>query len=70
MLLQNVSLHNNLILITLAAGFLGCKLLMSLFNNIENSLIIGVDSVNDYYDVSLKEYRLQQIVSSVEHNNH
>ena len=34
---------------------------MSLFNNIENSLIIGVDSVNDYYDVSLKEYRLQQI---------
>ncbi|MDU6770148.1 MAG: GDP-mannose 4,6-dehydratase, partial [Veillonella sp.] len=69
MLLQNVSLHNKVILITGAAGFVGANLVMSLFNNIENSLIIGVDSVNDYYDVSLKEYRLQQIVSSVKHNN-
>ena len=65
MLLQNVSLHNKVILITGTAGFVGANLVMSLFNNIENSLIIGVDSVNDYYDVSLKEYRLQQIVSSV-----
>ena len=69
MLLQNVSLHNKVILITGAAGFVGANLVMSLFNNIENSLIIGVDSVNDYYDVSLKEYRLQQIVSSVKHDN-
>ena len=69
MLLQNVSLHNKVILITGAAGFVGANLVMSLFNNIESSLIIGVDSVNDYYDVSLKEYRLQQIVSSVKHDN-
>lgn len=69
MLLQNVSLHNKVILITGAAGFVGANLVMSLFNNIESSVIIGVDSVNDYYDVSLKEYRLQQIVSSVKHDN-
>ena len=59
MLLQNVSLHNKVILITGAAGFVGANLVMSLFNNIENSLIIGVDSVNDYYDVVIKQ-RIKQ----------
>ena len=65
MLLQNVSLHNKVILITGAAGFVGANLVMSLFNNIENSLIICVYSFNVYYYVSLKEYRLHQIVSSL-----
>ena len=63
MLLQNVSLHNKVILITGAAGFVGANLVMSLLKNVESSCIIGIDSVNDYYDVSLKEYRLQQIES-------
>ena len=54
MLLQNVSLHNKVILITGAAGFVGANLVMSLLKNVESSCIIGIDSVNDYYDVSLK----------------
>ena len=69
MLSQNVSLHNKVILVTGAAGFVGANLVMWLFKTAQASHIIGVDSVNDYYDVSLKDYRLQQIESDVKHDN-
>ena len=69
MLPQNVSLHNKVILVTGAAGFVGANLVMWLFKTAQASHIIGVDSVNDYYDVSLKDYRLQQIESDVKHDN-
>jgi len=69
MLSQNVSLHNKVILVTGAAGFVGANLVMRRFKTAQASHIIGVDSVNDYYDVSLKDYRLQQIESDVKHDN-
>lgn len=50
------------ILITGAAGFIGSNLVLELMRTtIEPLCIIGIDSMNDYYDVSLKEYRLHQI---------
>lgn len=49
------------ILVTGAAGFIGSNLVMQLIKNYECINIIGIDNMNDYYDVSLKEYRLQQI---------
>lgn len=51
----------NTILITGAAGFIGANLVLRLLADVENSTIIGLDNVNAYYDVSLKEYRLAQI---------
>ena len=54
-------LQEKTILITGAAGIIGANLVMELLHNTESVKIIGIDSVNDYYDVSLKESRLEQI---------
>ncbi|MFQ8823913.1 MAG: GDP-mannose 4,6-dehydratase [[Ruminococcus] lactaris] len=48
-------------LITGTAGFIGSNLVMELLREVDSVHIIGVDNMNDYYDVSIKEYRLQQI---------
>ena len=55
---------NNTILITGAAGFIGYHLCQSILANGET--IIGVDNLNDYYDIGLKQDRLKQLVA---HNN-
>ena len=49
------------ILITGSAGFIGSNLVKELLKTNEEINIIGFDSVNDYYDVSIKEYRLAEI---------
>lgn len=49
------------VLITGAAGFIGSNLASALISKEKNIHIIGVDNMNDYYDVSLKEYRLSEI---------
>ena len=49
------------ILITGAAGFIGSNLVSKLIKTMDDVVIVGLDNVNDYYDVSLKEYRLRKI---------
>ncbi len=49
------------IIITGAAGFIGANLVMELMRSGEPMTLIGLDNMNDYYDVSLKEYRLSEI---------
>ncbi len=61
MLPQNVSLQNKTLLVTGTAGFIGANLVMELIRTQSPVNIVGIDSVNDYYDVNLKEYRLKQI---------
>lgn len=61
MLEKNVKLENKTILVTGAAGFIGANLILSLLKNVEHVEIIGIDNMNDYYDVALKEFRLNQI---------
>ena len=61
MLSKNVNLTGKTVLVTGAAGFIGCNLTLALFKGYENIHVIGVDNMNDYYDVSIKEYRLQEI---------
>lgn len=61
MLTPNVNLEKKVVLVTGAAGFIGSNLVMELFNSTEEITIVGLDSVNDYYDVSIKEYRLKKI---------
>lgn len=58
---KNVDLNDKTILITGAAGFIGANLVMALMKNDMAVQIVGLDSVNDYYDVSIKEYRLKEI---------
>ena len=47
--------------ITGAAGFIGSNLAKRLLNENEDIKIIGIDNMNDYYDVRLKEYRLEEL---------
>ena len=61
MLMSNVELKNKTVLVTGAAGFIGANLVMELLRTVEPIRIIGLDNMNDYYDVSIKEYRLTQI---------
>ena len=49
------------VLITGAAGFIGANLVKAILNHDSNVNIIGIDNMNDYYDVSIKEYRLDEI---------
>ncbi len=61
MLKENVNLQNKTVLVTGAAGFIGSNLVMELLRSVSPIHIVGLDNMNDYYDVSLKEYRLQEI---------
>lgn len=61
MLTPNVNLNGKTILVTGAAGFIGSNLVMELLHTVENVTIVGLDNMNDYYDVSIKAYRLQEI---------
>lgn len=57
----NTQLNNKTILVTGAAGFIGSNLVLELLRNQSSIHIIGIDNVNDYYDVSIKEWRLSEI---------
>lgn len=58
---KNVTLDGKTILVTGAAGFIGSNLVLELLRTVSSVHIIGIDNMNDYYDVSIKEYRLKQI---------
>ena len=49
------------ILVTGSAGFIGANLVMRLLKDMQEGVIVGLDNMNDYYDVSLKEYRLRKV---------
>ena len=59
--MNSIELLNKTVLVTGAAGFIGSNLVLELINEVEKINIIGIDNMNDYYDVSIKEYRLKKI---------
>lgn len=61
MLNKNVDLERKNILITGAAGFIGSNLVLELLRTFSSVNVLGIDSINDYYDVKIKEWRLQEI---------
>lgn len=65
---KNVDLQKKKIVVTGTAGFIGSNLVMELLREVHPVHIIGIDNMNDYYDVSIKEYRLQQIEKLAEQN--
>ncbi|MBR6622302.1 MAG: GDP-mannose 4,6-dehydratase [Ruminococcus sp.] len=56
------------ILITGSAGFIGANLVNRLLKEMNSGTIVSLDNMNDYYDISLKEYRLREIESAAEKN--
>ena len=64
--MNRISLSDKYVLITGAAGFIGANLAMRIMTEEPSCRIVGLDSLNDYYDVSIKEYRLDQIKKTAE----
>ena len=59
--MEKIDLNGKTILVTGSAGFIGSNLVKRLFKDVKDATIVGIDNMNDYYDVSLKEYRLKEI---------
>ena len=62
----HIDLNNKTILVTGSPGFIGANLVLRLLKELSDGTVISFDSMNDYYDPSLKEYRLQLIEQAAE----
>lgn len=59
--MERIELSGKNIFVTGAAGFIGSNLVKRLFKDVPTATIIGIDNMNDYYDVRLKEARLKEL---------
>ena len=59
--MERIELKNKTIFVTGAAGFIGSNLVLKLLETASPVNIVGIDNLNDYYDVSIKDWRLAQI---------
>lgn len=62
--MERIDLKNKTVFVTGAAGFIGSNLVLKLLDTVSPVTIVGMDSLNDYYDVSIKDWRLEQIQAS------
>ena len=62
--MSKVELKGKTILVTGAAGFIGSNLVKRLLHDVEGVTVIGIDNMNDYYDVRLKDERLEELSSN------
>ena len=59
--MNKIELKNKTVFVTGVSGFIGSNLVKRLFADIEGVKVIGIDNMNDYYDVRLKEARLEEL---------
>lgn len=62
--MKKVDLKNKTVLVTGASGFIGSNLVKRLLKEFEGIQVIGLDNMNDYYDVRIKESRLNELSQS------
>ena len=68
--MTTIELKNKTVFITGSAGFIGSNLVLELLRTQSPITIIGLDNMNDYYDVNIKEWRLAEITKcATEHND-
>lgn len=68
LILENIELKNKTVFITGSAGFIGSNLILELLKTQSPINIIGIDNMNDYYDVNIKEWRLEEIERCLENH--
>ncbi len=61
--MQSVQLEQKTILVTGAAGFIGSNLVKRIYQEAPSATVIGIDNMNAYYDVALKEFRLKELMA-------
>lgn len=66
--MENIELKNKTVFITGSAGFIGSNLILELLKTQSPINIIGIDNMNDYYDVNIKEWRLEEIERCLENH--
>lgn len=59
--MSKVDLDNKTILVTGVAGFIGSNLVKTIYKEVEGAIVVGVDNMNSYYDVALKDFRLKEL---------
>ena len=63
---HHIELNGSTILVTGSPGFIGANLVMRLLDDMSSGTIVSLDNMNDYYEVGLKEWRLEQIDKAAE----
>ncbi len=66
--MQKIDLNNKNILVTGSPGFIGANLVIQLLKETSGSTVVSLDNMNDYYDPTLKEYRLALIEKAAENS--
>ena len=64
--MQKIELNGKSILVTGSPGFIGANLVIRLLKELSSGTVVSLDNMNDYYEVSLKEWRLQQVEKAAE----
>ena len=64
--MNKIDLNNKTILVTGCPGFIGANLVLRLLSELKEGTVVSLDNMNDYYDPSLKEYRLKLVEKAAE----
>ena len=65
---QEIKLNGKTILVTGCPGFIGANLVMRLLSELTEGTVVSLDNMNDYYEVSLKEWRLAQVEKAAQNS--
>ena len=63
---KEIDLNDKTILVTGSPGFIGASLVIRLLKTLKAGTVVSLDNINDYYEVSLKKWRLKQIEKAAE----